>query len=117
MIFLFTLGYIQYHKNISNNKSLIEIPKDIYAINKGETDFSFTIEKITEDYYLEFSSNDHIEISKIFYPEENFKLPFTSNWKHTRENIGKHIIQNDFPVSFKVKKYFELYEFLKNRKK
>lgn len=53
------------------------------------------------------------DISRIFFPQDNYKLPFTSRWPHTREEIGKHIVEDDFPVSFPLKKYFKLYEYLK----
>jgi hypothetical protein len=54
------------------------------------------------------------DISRIFLPNDNYKLKFTSRWEHTRENVGKHIVEDNIPVSFPLKKYFELYDYLKD---
>lgn len=56
------------------------------------------------------------EISRIFYPEDDFKLPFTSRWPHTREEVGKHIVEDNIPVSFPLKKYFALHQYLIDNK-
>ncbi len=53
------------------------------------------------------------EISRIFYPNDNYKLPFSSREETTREWIGRRIVEDKFPVSFSLAKYFELYEYLK----
>ena len=61
---------------------------------------------------MNFTKEQYEHISRIFYPKDNFVVPFNSRWEHTRENVGKHIVEDDFPVSFKLDKYFELHNYL-----
>ena len=64
---------------------------------------------------MELTKQDYINISYIFYPKDNYKIPFTSKWEHTRENIGRHIAEEKFPVSFPHIYYFALYEYYRSR--
>ena len=60
---------------------------------------------------------DFENISRIFYPDDKYKLPFTSKWEHTRVNIGYHIFIEKFPVAFSHSKYFEYHHYLMYRAK
>ena len=61
---------------------------------------------------MELTKEEYEDVSYIFYPNEKYKIPFTSKWEHTRENIGKHIVDDNFPVSFVNARYFELHSYL-----
>lgn len=61
------------------------------------------------------TKKEYEEISMIFLPQENFKLKFASFWEHTRENVGRHIIADNIPVSFDLSKYFALYKYLESK--
>lgn len=61
----------------------------------------------------DLTKEQYEEVSRIFFPKDDYKLPFTSKWEHTRENIGRKIVEDDIPVSFPLDKYFRLYEYLK----
>lgn len=61
------------------------------------------------------TEDECVEISRIFYPGDNYRLSFASSWPHTRENIGRRIASNDFPVAFPIERYFALYKYLTSK--
>jgi len=61
------------------------------------------------------TKEDYEEISMIFFPTDKFKTSFTSSWEQTRENIARHIVSDDIPLSFSLEKYFQLYKYLEAR--
>ena len=63
---------------------------------------------------MKLTKEQYEYISRIFFPHDDYKLPFKSKWKHTRENIGKHIIEDDISLSFSLGKYFELHMYIMN---